>query len=144
MNRMGKERSGLSPEEKREERFNKWLSPPDVFFSSPEAEKMYKCRVHRLIDAIKMKDPDRVPVDQTDMVRAKEVLGNTSCIAGHIPTSILHTGSPKAVEEYCRKRIEVCGKGGGYILTGDANIDEGNPDNFRAIMEAAKAYGVHK
>jgi uroporphyrinogen-III decarboxylase len=82
--------------------------------------------------------------DQTDMARAKEVLGNTSCIAGNIPTSILHTGSPKEVKEYCRKLIEVCGKGGGYILTGGANIDEGNPDNFRAIMEAAKAYGLYK
>ena len=82
--------------------------------------------------------------DQTDMAKAKEVLGDTACIAGNIPTSVLHTGTPKDVKEYCRKLIEVCGKCGGYILTGGANIDEGNPDNFRAIMEAAKAYGVYK
>ena len=54
------------------------------------------------------------------------------------------TGTPKEVKEHCRKLIEACGKGGGYILAGGANIDEGNPDNLRAMMEAAKEYGVYK
>jgi hypothetical protein len=52
----------LSPEEKREERFHRWLSPPDVRFSGPEAEKGYKARVTRFIKAIKLEEPDRVPV----------------------------------------------------------------------------------
>ena len=82
--------------------------------------------------------------DQTDMARAKEILGDTACIAGNLPTSVLHAGTLRDVKEHCRKLIEVCGKGGGYILTGGANIDEGNPDNLRAIMEAAKEYGVYK
>jgi uroporphyrinogen-III decarboxylase len=81
--------------------------------------------------------------DQTDMARAKEILGDTACIAGNLPTSVLHAGTPKDVKYYCRKLIEVCGKGGGYILTGGANIDEGNPDNLRALMEAAKEYGLY-
>ena len=33
--------------------------------------------------------------------------------------------------------------GGGYILTAAASVNEGNPDNFRAMMEAAKEYGVY-
>ncbi|MFC2009981.1 hypothetical protein ACFLUL_00145 [Chloroflexota bacterium] len=52
----------LSWEEKREERFKQWLSPEDVKFVSPEAEKLYKERVTRFIKAIKMEEPDRVPV----------------------------------------------------------------------------------
>ena len=52
----------LSPEERREERFRRWLSPPDVTFSSSEAEKGYKARVTRFIKAIKLEEPDRVPV----------------------------------------------------------------------------------
>jgi len=47
------------------------------------------------------------------------------------------------VKEYCRKLIEVAGKGGGFILTAGAFIDEGKPDNIRAVMEAAKEYGVY-
>jgi len=59
---MEKKWSELSPEEKREERFKRWLSPPDVNFVSPQAEQAYKTRVTRFIKAIKMKEPDRVPV----------------------------------------------------------------------------------
>ena len=47
----------LTPDEKREERFKRWLSPDDVTFNSPEAE-----RLTRLIDAITLKEPDRVPM----------------------------------------------------------------------------------
>ena len=82
--------------------------------------------------------------DKTDMARAKEILGDTACIVGNVPTSLLMTGKPQEVKEHCRKLIEVCGKGGGYILAGGANIDEGNPDNLRAMMAAAKEYGVYK
>ncbi len=82
--------------------------------------------------------------DQTDMAKAKKILGETACIAGNVPTSLLCTGTPPAVKEYCRNLIEVVGKGGGFILTGGALIDSGNPDNLRAMMEAAKDYGVYK
>jgi uroporphyrinogen-III decarboxylase len=52
----------LTWQEKREERFKRWLSPPDVKFVSREAEKLYKQRVTRFIKAIKLEEPDRVPV----------------------------------------------------------------------------------
>jgi uroporphyrinogen-III decarboxylase len=79
-----------------------------------------------------------------DMAKAKKVLGNRACIAGNLPASILCTGTPQEVKEGCRRLIETCASGGGYILTGAANINEGNPDNWRAMMEAAKEYGVYK
>ena len=78
-----------------------------------------------------------------DMARAKEVLGDTACIAGNLPASILCTGSPKQVKEHCRRLIETCAPGGGYILTGAASMDKGDPENLRAMMEAAKEYGVY-
>ena len=59
---MEKEWSELSPEKKRAERFNQWLSPKGVIFKSPDAEALYKQNVTRLIDAITLKEPDRVPV----------------------------------------------------------------------------------
>jgi len=82
--------------------------------------------------------------DQTDMFRAKEILGNTACIAGNVSASLLRTGTPQAIKEYCRKLIEVCGKGGGFILTGGASIDKGDPDNLRAMIEAVEEYGIYK
>jgi uroporphyrinogen-III decarboxylase len=59
---MAKEWSAMTWQERREERFKRWLSPTDVKFSSPEAEKKYKARATRMMKAIKMEIPDRVPV----------------------------------------------------------------------------------
>jgi hypothetical protein len=81
--------------------------------------------------------------DKTDMFRAKEILGDTCCIAGNVPTSLLRTGTPQAVKEYCRKLIEVCGKGGGFILTGGASIDKGDADNLRVMIEAVEEFGTY-
>ncbi len=81
--------------------------------------------------------------DQTDMSKAKEILGDIACISGNVPTSLMCTGTPKEVKDYCRKLIEVCGKGGGFILTGGASIDRGDPGNLRAMTEAVKEYGVY-
>jgi uroporphyrinogen-III decarboxylase len=81
--------------------------------------------------------------DQTDMFKAKDVLGDNACIAGNVPTSLLCTGTPQAVKEYCRRLIEGCGKGGGFILTGGASIDRGDPDNLRAMTEAVEEYGIY-
>ncbi len=82
--------------------------------------------------------------DKTEMSKAKEILGPNACIMGNVPTSLLTTGRPEEVKEYCRNLIEVCGKGGGYILAGGAGISEGPPDNLRAMMAAAKEYGTYK
>jgi uroporphyrinogen-III decarboxylase len=82
--------------------------------------------------------------EDVDMARAKKIVGKDACIAGNLSTSILCTGTPDQVKESCRRLIETCGSGGGYILAGSAAIDEGNPENLRAMMEAAKEYGVYK
>ena len=81
--------------------------------------------------------------EQMDMARAKQILGDNACIAGNVPVSVMCTGTPQEVKEYCRRLIEVCGKGGGYILTAAAYMDKCNPDNLRAMMDAAREYGVY-
>ncbi len=78
-----------------------------------------------------------------DMAYAKKVLGDRACIAGNLPTSVLCTGTPAQVKDYCRRLIDTCAPGGGYILTGAASVDKGDPDNLRAMMEAAKEYGTY-
>ena len=59
---MDKQRTELTPDEKRAERFQRWLSPPGIEFSSPEASHEYKKGVTRFIKAIQLEKPDRVPV----------------------------------------------------------------------------------
>jgi hypothetical protein len=83
--------------------------------------------------------------DKTDMAYAKKILGDKCCISGNVPASLLHAGTPKEVKEYCRKLIEDCGKGGGYILTaGNAAVEKANIENLRAMLAAANEYGVYR
>ena len=83
-------------------------------------------------------------MEKTDMFKAKEILGNAACISGNVTAAQLYTQTPRAIKEYCRKLIEVCGKGGGYILSLGSGIDKCDPANLRAIIEAAEEYGYYK
>lgn len=64
---MEKKWEELSPDEKQEALFQRWLLPKDpqgndLKFQSPKAEKAYEERINRIKDAIQMKKtPDRVP-----------------------------------------------------------------------------------
>jgi len=104
----------------------------------PFAEGNYEAR----LDIIK--DMPRSSViwffEHMDMAKAKKALGHI-CIAGNVPVSVMCTGQPEEVKERCRKLIETCAPGSGYILTAGAYMDIGNPDNIRAMMAAAKEYG---
>jgi len=82
--------------------------------------------------------------DQTDMAQAKKILGNVSCIVGNVPSSLVMTDTPERVKEECRKLIETCAPGGGYILAGGASVEKGDIKNLKAMMEAAYEYGVYK
>jgi len=81
--------------------------------------------------------------DQTDMKEAKRILGNVCCIAGNVPTSVVIKGTVGEVKDYCRRLIEDCAAGGGYILAGGASIDNGKFENLKAMMDAAKEYGKY-
>ena len=82
--------------------------------------------------------------DQSDMVKAKKILGDKFCIQGNVPSSMIVTGSPADVKERCRKLIEDCGKGGGYVLGAGCIADDPKLENLRAMMAAVREYGVYK
>ena len=82
--------------------------------------------------------------DQTDMVKAKKVLGDKFCIQGNVPSSLIVTGEPGDVKTYCRKLIEGCGKGGGYILGAGCVADNPKLENLRAMVTAVNEYGVYR
>lgn len=81
--------------------------------------------------------------DNTDMARAKEILGDTACIAGNVPISLLTLGSPQEVKDYCKQLIDVAGKGGGFILCNGAAIDDIPPENLHALIKSALEYGIY-
>jgi hypothetical protein len=82
--------------------------------------------------------------DRTDIFKAKEKLGKKYCLQGNIPSSMVVTGDPKDTKEYCRKLIEVVGKGGGFILSAGSVADNPKLENLQAIMAAVREYGYYK
>jgi uroporphyrinogen-III decarboxylase len=82
--------------------------------------------------------------DRTDMVRAKEILGKKCCLQGNVPSSMVVTGQPEEVKEYCRNLIETVGKGGGFILAAGSISDNPRLENLQAMMAAVREYGYYK
>ncbi len=81
--------------------------------------------------------------DRSDMARAKRIFGDKFSMEGNVPSSLLATGKPAEVKELCRGLIETCGKGGGYTLAAGASIANPKVENLKAMVDAAKEYGVY-
>ena len=82
--------------------------------------------------------------DQTDIFKAKEVLGDHCCLMGNLPASMLATASTDEVKAQCKELIEKVGVGGGYILAPGATSDSSKIENLDAMLQAAKEYGVYR
>jgi len=79
---------------------------------------------------------------ETDLFRAKEILRDHTCLAGDVPPSLLTVGSATEVDEYCRKLIQVVGKGGGFILSNGCTMPpEAKHENVKAMIESVGKYG---
>ena len=79
--------------------------------------------------------------ERTSLFKAKQVLGDTVCIEGGLPASLIISGSTDQVKDYCRELIDVVGKGGGFILNGDVGIpDEAKLENVRTLADFVKHY----
>jgi hypothetical protein len=82
--------------------------------------------------------------DRSDMAKAKKVLGANCGISGNIPSSLMVTGSPADVKAYCKKLIEDCASGGGYMLAAGATAENPKLENLKAMIQAVNEYGVYK
>ena len=79
--------------------------------------------------------------ERTDLFKAKEALGDTVCIEGGVPASIMINGTPEQVRSYARRLIDVVGKGGGFIINGDVGIpDEAKIENVKALADFTREY----
>ena len=80
----------------------------------------------------------------TDIFKAKEILGDTMCIMGDVPATLLAFGSPDEVRAYCKKLIEVVGQDGGFILSSGCSVPaNAKPQNVKAMHEAVEEYGYY-
>jgi len=82
--------------------------------------------------------------DQTDMAKAKKILGDVACIGGNVPTDLLSVGTPQQIKDYVKKLIDTCAKGGGYIMANGVAADDVKPENVKAMIDFTKEYGAYR
>ncbi|MGD0662283.1 MAG: uroporphyrinogen decarboxylase family protein [Syntrophorhabdales bacterium] len=81
--------------------------------------------------------------EATDMAKAKTILGDTVCLRGNLPISILATGNSDDVRAHCKRLIDEAGRDGGYIMDASTGVDDAKPENLRAMFEFTREYGVY-
>jgi len=81
--------------------------------------------------------------DSTDVFKAKEIIGDTICIVGNMPLSLLQTGTPEQIRDYSKRLIDVVGKDGGFIMSARATLDEAKPELVRVWADFTREYGVY-
>ena len=81
---------------------------------------------------------------QSDIFKVKEVLGDTMCILGGMPVTMLFSSDANQVREHTHKVCEEVGRGGGFIMTTDISEMEGcNPELIKAWVDATKEFGKY-
>lgn len=80
----------------------------------------------------------------TDLVKAKEVIGDVMCIVGGMPNSLLVGGDPSEIREHTHRMCETVGKGGGFIFSTEVGDLQGcNPESIEVWAEATREFGKY-
>lgn len=79
-----------------------------------------------------------------DVYAFKEQYGNRIAIVGNIDIAgVLAFGTPETVEADVLEHMKRLGDGGGYIVCSSHTIDNNiPPENYRAMIDAVRSYGV--
>ncbi|MGC9323816.1 MAG: uroporphyrinogen decarboxylase family protein [Desulfomonilia bacterium] len=80
-----------------------------------------------------------------DIGETKQKFGSRACILGNIDCSFLLVfGTPEEVKQSVKETIAAAAPGGGYIISSSNSIHPGcRPENYLAMVEAARAYGKY-
>ncbi len=83
-------------------------------------------------------------VDQGDIFKAHEVLGDKFCLSGGVPNSLLGQGTPDDVRRQCKAIIDGVARDGGYIMDASAILqNDAKVENVRAMTDFTREYGVY-
>lgn len=76
----------------------------------------------------------------TDIFKAKQILGNHSCLLGDVPPTLFTLGSPDRIKDYCLSLLSEFSEDGGFILgTGCTLPYNAKHENVEAFFDASNA-----
>ena len=80
----------------------------------------------------------------SDIFKVKEVVGDTMCIVGGMPNSLLRAGPAEEVRAYTKRLCETVGKDGGFMMCpGVGELAGCDPELVRVWAEATREYGAY-
>lgn len=80
----------------------------------------------------------------SDIFRVKELLGETMCIVGGMPNTLLKAGTAEQVQAFTIKLCQVVGKGGGFVMTtGVGEMEGSRPELVKVWVDTTKEYGIY-
>ena len=81
--------------------------------------------------------------EKTDVVKAKEVLKDHTCVMGGLPISLLVSATPQEIDEYVKTLLEKVKPGGGFILAPAVGTAPAitPPENIHSLISAVEKYG---
>ena len=80
--------------------------------------------------------------DKTDVVKARDVLGDKYCIAGGVPSSLLIGSTPEKVREHTKQLLDKMKSGGTFIVSSEFNgMGDAKLENVKAMTETVMKYG---
>ncbi|MCB8976112.1 MAG: hypothetical protein H6657_01650 [Ardenticatenaceae bacterium] len=80
----------------------------------------------------------------SNIFKVKEVVGDTLCIVGGMPNSLLVGGTVEQVRQRTKEVCECVGKGGGFIMgTGVLELEGSKMELVEAWVQATREFGVY-
>ncbi len=80
----------------------------------------------------------------SDIFKVKEVLGDTMCIVGGMPNSLLKAGPAEEVRAHTKRVCETVGKNGGFMMcTGVGELAGSDPALVKVWAEATREFGKY-
>ena len=81
--------------------------------------------------------------ETVDMARAKKILGGTACITGGFPVWLLEFGTKEKVVEECKRLLDACADGGGFIFETGCGFDRVKEENVEAMFQTVNELGKY-
>ncbi len=95
------------------------------------------------LDCLKEVPPGKVfyHFEEVDMAEAKRKLGDVACISGGFSTYLLNYGTKQQVIDECKRLIDICAPGGGFIFETACGMDYAKEENVEAMFDTVRNYG---
>ena len=109
---------------------------PELFY-----EGQHEAHLETILELPKGKTISRF--EKTDLAKAKEIIGDHSCIIGGPPSS-LFLGPVERIDPYVKGLFDNVKYGGGFMLSPAVSVPAAaKPENVKALMDAAIKYGSY-